>query len=1280
MNKQASHYPHKASKSSVLNTNPEYKSDDMDDFLAEENDAGMRLDFLCYKARYDKNSQAKLSKIIREKDSKRSLWRDDIDQIQMFLKKSCLHAEPDPEPEFQKILLSSTSHKTMGLFMHLLQGVNLMHGYVPAAPSGTAGNIGFGTAFNIGAGVAGNTVPVSGGLSGAQPSPVEKAPSSPGFIAGFLQTLSEAGRAISDAIAYYDPLKIPIPAASAAPAVEHPRHACHSVDVNADAGLPAANAYVARLLCIGWPDDIGLSEFLRRAIRFQDKDPKKHRQLVSAIQQGYGLYGGHVGESISDEHSNEIMHKWLSGNIFDGDMNTFILGKIVANSERPMSIAHLNTIVAHENLIGRDAVNGLLQLWLFGNVIVQELPILLYLQGSESDKIGNLSLHDWDWGLIHAGILFAKSTGLFDVHTISSEEALGLGKMLLAQLNENLVPAHWRNFFKLPAMMRYLMTSDQQIRDDDLSNRTEAIFDDYFSGYEADLQKNNPFITYEKLSGQQKTRGELAKKLIPKACKDVTVESYLSEIRPFCKAIGRTSPRKNKHPNILTVVGTAVVHTGVESGGFYLKDIDKEFAEQNSRFAEAYGEVDRFLITNAFSRLADDDGDFLLAANVKRAHVEFSAVDKINRVPGHPTNPALTNMKVPLVQDVEFLLAQKGNEERIYALEVTVHGYRVRRVDRDRKTMLSFLGGDTRPRKNSDFALNVYPGAIDLKVAGQALDEHFIQQIVDKHKKNFKEQLHAAGYEETSIQKYRKFIFSLIPFYSCIKSLSDGEIGNGTFSCIMDIASLLPLAGSLMSTGTKFSQALLTGGMITMRNAVAETAVRQSFKQIIKSAGTDFIRYGAMPAMKTVNIGSLSVATFRVVDPFFELGFRLGFVSVQKTLKFAAKVSHIIPEIADFLRRMPAAADNLALRVDLPPHVMASQKQGMKKTIPVVRLGGDEFNNKAVYASLDLETGEVYGAKYTLESDNVLVPVPAGVARNLKNSYKLPSTIASSADLEKKSKSVLEKNAVEESSQSQSRQQSQVMVKAVDVQVNEPALENVRALGRPDENAGSLTKGGVSDRVAVERLSSDIGSDVGVPVGKETVADATEEHVIRIGIPFRTVGDMNSPIRQLDAFDNEIYYRTMSEEDFAYLQRTGTLRKGKESSISPSLEYSSNYTGITVRLTVQAGTSAKLHAIAISANGKTQAATGVDVKAGQWSKHVRFKSEGNQMTTQLGKGDGLALFNENLLQFEQVEKIQKLNRRDRRAIRHRARNNHVSSRLRKNAGRSRRSRYSGPMT
>ncbi|ROZ63213.1 hypothetical protein EEB15_29965 [Ramlibacter sp. WS9] len=121
-------------------------------------------------------------------------------------------------------------------------------------------------------------------------------------------------------------------------------------------------------------------------------------------------------------------------------------------------------------------------------------------------------------------------------------------------------------------------------------------------------------------------------------------------------------------------------------------------------------------------------------------------------------------------------------------------------------------------------------------------------------------------------------------------------------------------------------------------------------------------------------------------------------------------------------------------------------------------------------------------------------------------------------------------------------------------------------------------------------------------------------------------------------------YRTMSPAQFQQLKNSGQLPPTTETSTAASLDYASGkYTergGVTVRLTVAPGTSAQLQQIGIAAPGQaTTQFPSMSTQTGSWMQtNARFKVEGGQMTTQLGQGQALNIFNNNLIQFELVPK------------------------------------------
>ncbi|MDW6092420.1 hypothetical protein SBX64_07665 [Vibrio rhizosphaerae] len=143
----------------------------------------------------------------------------------------------------------------------------------------------------------------------------------------------------------------------------------------------------------------------------------------------------------------------------------------------------------------------------------------------------------------------------------------------------------------------------------------------------------------------------------------------------------------------------------------------------------------------------------------------------------------------------------------------------------------------------------------------------------------------------------------------------------------------------------------------------------------------------------------------------------------------------------------------------------------------------------------------------------------------------------------------------------------------------------------------------------------------------------------KIGVTATRSNNPLSPVLEFDAHGNEIMYRTMSEKHFEHLQQTGVLLPTTETSISPLLSYSSKYDGVTVKLVTNPGTSSEIQKIGIAANKPASLELpDLSTQTGKWMQtNARFKVEGGQMTTQLGQGKAIDIFNENFIYFELVK-------------------------------------------
>ena len=113
----------------------------------------------------------------------------------------------------------------------------------------------------------------------------------------------------------------------------------------------------------------------------------------------------------------------------------------------------------------------------------------------------------------------------------------------------------------------------------------------------------------------------------------------------------------------------------------------------------------------------------------------------------------------------------------------------------------------------------------------------------------------------------------------------------------------------------------------------------------------------------------------------------------------------------------------------------------------------------------------------------------------------------------------------------------------------------------------------------------------------------------------------------------------MSQEDYDYLRMTGELPATKETMISPTYSFSSNYDGVTVEFNVNSGTTNSLLEIGVG-NNSAQAikvyGTLPQVSKGWNENFAFFKGEGTQTNIGLGQGKALEIFNSNIISFKKV--------------------------------------------
>ena len=159
--------------------------------------------------------------------------------------------------------------------------------------------------------------------------------------------------------------------------------------------------------------------------------------------------------------------------------------------------------------------------------------------------------------------------------------------------------------------------------------------------------------------------------------------------------------------------------------------------------------------------------------------------------------------------------------------------------------------------------------------------------------------------------------------------------------------------------------------------------------------------------------------------------------------------------------------------------------------------------------------------------------------------------------------------------------------------------------------------------------------DINKPEVSQKVTDVTQKAVSTIS-DNKKVGDLTFYAEE-DGY--EVYYRTMSLENYENFKKTGKIPPTGETTISPTQAFSEGYDGVLIKFKVKKGTTEKLMDIGVRDESSTLADefSNMPKSTNGWGKnHAQFKKEKEQLNIGLGKGKALDIFNENIVETEVI--------------------------------------------
>jgi hypothetical protein len=424
------------------------------------------------------------------------------------------------------------------------------------------------------------------------------------------------------------------------------------------------------------------SELVVAAVRFiSQKEPEDAERnkvgLVRGILRDRGCYGGQADEAITSDYTRQILRRWITNVLFNAPLEDLIVQHL-ATSARPSAITtselaewlRVKTrMLLQQGVVDTHTSHPLLtqtECWIWENIHSYVAPLLMY---SEHNSDLTLALTDPQWGQMHAGFLFAIQYG-FDIHTISKELVLEAGKLLMRSLDSTNCFFVVHDYFDLPARCHQVQI---------LHLQGQPYLLDKIERSAADTHALNNYFAAA-------THASLIHPLIVPLRE--ALKNYQTRLQITERIIRENCPGTHKNDLLENSEGLLLNNVQLIYG-----DPSRKFSDQNLNIADAFLTLDIALTAEAFSRLEEQEIEFISRASIQFAQGDISTI-KGGLAPSMSLPPLLPllrmllrlnpykteNFFLDLIEGMDIFVASTPAEQRIYALEIHNSGYDVKRI------------------------------------------------------------------------------------------------------------------------------------------------------------------------------------------------------------------------------------------------------------------------------------------------------------------------------------------------------------------------------------------------------------------------------------------------------------------------------------------------------------------------------------------------------------------------------------------------------------------------
>ena len=713
-------------------------------------------------------------------------------------------------------------------------------------------------------------------------------------------------------------------------------------------------------------------------LHYNDADINNERNiklLAQEILSGSGIYGENKNEKLSTEQAKSVVRHWVFQNILGSTPEKYVESRMKMDISKSYTVNDIHRLLPVDTLpvvssFYPERLSQFEQLFLsimWKNLLIEEMPFLIF----SNKKIISMPLNSFDFANLYSGSRFIKD---IKGENVTSEETISTGESIWDLAISEGISEDKLKYYRTPAILFYATVPSGEIESEQVNDIN--IINNYLN-YRTEIdaikkdidKKYNTYLSATKL---WLSKGELADKIIAhcpnlkQLLNDRINAALTSEQR-------KEESRKTAKQYYLNGWGKPC--------DFAPDNIDDNYTQSTTNVANGFREIDKYLILSGINTISENELEFISSpkAIIHLARLVINTSSATRFIINSDTSKEID---IPL-NNADLFSVQQDDQERIYTLQKTEDsqkGYRLIRIDRN---ITEYIINDI---FHEDFKKEYIYHSPYVKIKENNFNELYrfikepitikidnIKSIVDSlsniHRIALFNNLYESGNDRSDLEKVWSVVKQIIPFYYCIEQSIEGNNGEAVPACLMDIISLVPVAGQASELGGKFAMGLGRGFL--------SGAVSLS-KEGIKATGKNILRGIAIPT--TAELASLGKSTLISLDPGFSL--LMSTSSVSRT--FAEKIVNFIHG----KKEMTALAKSLDTRISKLPLITPDKQvvgilPGTELEIPVAAIGKQD--GKSIYVKINPETGEKFGDKFVCLNNGMLATFSSVLNRNKRS-------------------------------------------------------------------------------------------------------------------------------------------------------------------------------------------------------------------------------------------------------------------------------------------------------